>query len=93
MTCFIKTKSRCRHTILRKQTLPRYSIGLTPVTLTGITTYEGTPLDEVIIAFKSDESVVGNTADDITVTSEADGSYEVQIIPGHYNVSLKKVMR
>ena len=68
------------------------SIGLTPVTITGTTKYKGAPLDDVIITFEPDETVIDNTADRSSVTTEADGSYEVQLIPGSYNISMKKVV-
>jgi hypothetical protein len=68
------------------------SIGLTPVTLTGVTKYNGAPLDNVIITFEPDETVAINSADRNTVTSDGEGSYEIQLIPGSYNISLKKVI-
>jgi dolichyl-diphosphooligosaccharide--protein glycosyltransferase len=68
------------------------SIDLTPIKLTGTTKFNNAPLDEVIITFEPDETVVGNTADQESVTSESDGSYEIRLIPGSYNISMKKVI-
>ena len=66
------------------------SIGLIPVNLTGFTKHEEKAVNDITINFEPDESIEKNTAESTTATSKADGSYSLDISPGHYNVSVSK---
>jgi dolichyl-diphosphooligosaccharide--protein glycosyltransferase len=66
------------------------SIGLSPVTINGIVTYDGKPVEGATIDFILDENVENNTAEDNSVETEADGTYEIELSPGRYNISILK---
>ena len=67
------------------------SLTYAPVVVSGLTLYEATPVSGIPITFAPDKSVANNTATkQSTATSSGQGSYNVSIIPGSYNVSVKK---
>jgi hypothetical protein len=71
-------------------TIFNISMGLTPVTVSGVVTYEGTPVEEADIYFELDGSVDDNTAADNETTTESDGTYEIKLSPGSYNITVTK---
>jgi asparagine N-glycosylation enzyme membrane subunit Stt3 len=64
------------------------SLSLAPVTVSGSTTVNDQPVAGVVIAFDPDGSVVNNTAEAGTATSDNTGMYEVELTPGSYNVTV-----
>ncbi|MCX6661893.1 MAG: glycosyltransferase family 39 protein [Euryarchaeota archaeon] len=67
------------------------SLTYAPVAVSGYTLYETTPVSGIPITFAPDKSVANNTATkQSTATSKAQGVYTVALIPGTYNVTVKK---
>ncbi len=67
------------------------SLTYAPVAVSGYTLYETTPVSGIPITFAPDKSVANNTATkQSTATSNAQGVYTVALIPGTYNVTVKK---
>jgi dolichyl-diphosphooligosaccharide--protein glycosyltransferase len=67
------------------------SLTYAPVAVSGHTLYETTPVSGIPITFAPDKSVANNTATkQSTATSNAQGVYTVALIPGTYNVTVKK---
>ena len=64
------------------------SMELTPVRVFGSTRYNGKGLEEIEIFFKPDEAVENNTAVESSIISEENGFFEVDILPGSYNVEV-----
>ena len=58
------------------------------VTVTGKTLYEDSGVDNVTINFIKDISVINNTAISADVKSGVDGSYNIELTPGTYLVSI-----
>jgi hypothetical protein len=76
--------------VLRKEAeTATYDISLTKesVTITGITSFDGTNIDNVTLIFDEDTSVVNNTALSAEIKSDENGAYTVELSPGSYNVS------
>jgi asparagine N-glycosylation enzyme membrane subunit Stt3 len=65
------------------------SLSLAPVTVSGSTTVDDKPVAGIVIDFEPDESVVNNTAEAGTATSDNTGLYEVELTPGTYNVTVE----
>ncbi|RLF34436.1 MAG: hypothetical protein DRM98_00560 [Thermoplasmata archaeon] len=66
------------------------SMGLTPVKVSGNTTFNGNPVDNVLVEFTPDETVENNTAEKKQVYSDETGSYSVELQPGSYNITVSK---
>jgi asparagine N-glycosylation enzyme membrane subunit Stt3 len=67
------------------------SLAYASVAVNGYTIYETTPVSGIPITFAPDKSVANNTAtQQNTATSNAQGTYTVTLIPGTYNVTVKK---
>jgi dolichyl-diphosphooligosaccharide--protein glycosyltransferase len=66
------------------------SIRYAPIVVSGLVTYEGTPIEEVGVFYDPDESVENNTAEENSKPSDSNGAYELLLLPGKYNVSLVK---
>ncbi|RLF52248.1 MAG: hypothetical protein DRN24_03570, partial [Thermoplasmata archaeon] len=64
--------------------------GLTPVKVSGNTTFNGNPVDNVLVEFTPDETVENNTAEKKQVYSDETGSYSVELQPGSYNITVSK---
>jgi hypothetical protein len=63
------------------------SIGYATIKVSGITQYDGQPVGAMPIIFEADPTdLENNTAEDAEATSESDGTYEVSLLPGDYNV-------
>jgi len=63
------------------------SIGYATIKVSGVTQHSGQLLGSIPITFEADPTdMVNNTAEDAQATSKSDGSYEVELIPGDYNV-------
>ena len=73
-----------------KTTFLNISIKLSPVTVSGITRYNGIAVDNASIYFDIDESIEDNTAIFGFIKSDVDGSYEIELQPGKYNISVEK---
>ena len=64
------------------------SISYATIALSGYTK-EGTEnIGDIEIDFSPDGSVESNTAEQVSVTSDEDGSYVAELKPGHYNISV-----
>ncbi len=67
------------------------SLTYATVAVSGYTNHEATAVSGIPITFVPDKSVANNTATkQSTATSNAQGSYAVSLIPGSYNVTVKK---
>lgn len=67
------------------------SLTYAPVAVSGYTIYETTPIAGIPMTFAPDKSVANNTATkQSTATSNGQGSFGVDLIPGTYNVTVKK---
>ncbi|HIG99240.1 MAG TPA: hypothetical protein HA258_01550 [Thermoplasmata archaeon] len=67
------------------------SLTYAPVAVNGNTLYNGTGVSGIPITFAPDKSVKNNTATKQgSATSTAQGSYTVSLVPGTYNVTVKK---
>ena len=66
------------------------SMNLVTVTVSGETLYSGNALGEVSIEFDVNESVELNTAESGSTTTDVNGSYDIDLQPGLYNVTLTK---
>ncbi|KYK28353.1 hypothetical protein AYK20_01210 [Thermoplasmatales archaeon SG8-52-1] len=71
-------------------TIFNISIGLSPVKITGIVTFNGEPVDGAQIDFAIDKSVENNTAFRVVTATIEDGSYDTELTPGYYLVNLTK---
>jgi len=67
------------------------SVGFTPIVVSGTVTHDGTPIEGVDISFEPDETVEYNTAVEDSASTAENGSYEISLVPGSYNISIKKV--
>jgi len=65
-------------------------MNLVTVTVSGETLYSGNALGEVSIEFDVNESVELNTAESGSTTTDVNGSYDIDLQPGLYNVTLTK---
>ena len=74
-----------------KTLMKNISIDLKPVTLTGETKYNGESIEGVSIIFEKDETVDMNTASDNSIETDEIGSYNIDIQPGSYNITIDKV--
>jgi len=66
------------------------SLELTPVKLTGQTSYDGLGVEGVTIEFDKDESIGTNTAEDAQAITDESGAYSIDLQPGNYNISAVK---
>ena len=66
------------------------SIRYAPIVVSGLVTYEGIPIEEVGVFYDPDESVEDNTAEENSIPTDSNGTYELSLLPGKYNVSLIK---
>jgi dolichyl-diphosphooligosaccharide--protein glycosyltransferase len=67
------------------------SLTYAPVSVSGYTIHNATRIAAVPITFAPDNSVVNNTATkQSTATSDSQGSFDVALLPGTYNVTVKK---
>jgi len=64
------------------------SLELATVLVTGSTTLNGIGIKDIDISFNPDLSIENNTAAEASATSEDNGIYEIDIIPGLYNVTV-----
>jgi dolichyl-diphosphooligosaccharide--protein glycosyltransferase len=65
------------------------TIQLTPVEVSGITRYQGTPVDGLKVTFAPDGSE-NNTAQLTSYTSDENGFYSIAVRPGKYEVEVTK---
>ncbi len=74
-----------------KTTWVNISLTYAPVAVDGYTKYETTAVAGIPITFAPDKSVANNSATkQSTATSNEQGSFGVDLIPGTYNVTVKK---
>jgi dolichyl-diphosphooligosaccharide--protein glycosyltransferase len=66
------------------------SIGLSPVKISGIITYNGAPVEDVQLDFAIDKTVENNTAVRLVTRNIEDGTYSTSLTPGSYIVNLTK---
>ncbi|MBP1661786.1 MAG: putative rane protein, required for N-linked glycosylation [Thermoplasmatales archaeon] len=67
------------------------SLTYAPVAVSGKTLYNGTGITSIPITFAPDKSVANNTATkQSSATTTTQGSYTASLIPGTYNVTVKK---
>jgi dolichyl-phosphooligosaccharide-protein glycotransferase len=67
------------------------SLTYAPVSVSGYTIHNATRIAAVPITFAPDNSVANNTATkQSTATSDSQGSFNVALLPGTYNVTVKK---
>jgi hypothetical protein len=67
------------------------SLTYAPIAVSGYTIYNTTPIAGIPVTFAPDKSVTNNTATKQgTATSNGQGSFSVSLIPGTYNVTIKK---
>jgi dolichyl-diphosphooligosaccharide--protein glycosyltransferase len=67
------------------------SLTYAPVAVSGYTIYETTPIAGIPMTFAPDKSVTNNTATkQSTATSTGQGFFGINLIPGTYNVTVKK---
>jgi dolichyl-diphosphooligosaccharide--protein glycosyltransferase len=64
------------------------SIMYASIVVSGYTEHEDETIGDIFITFIPDESVANNTAQRVSATSEEDGKYIAELIPGYYNVSV-----
>ena len=57
-------------------------------TISGTTSFDGSNIANISIAFTRDLSVYNNTAISASVTSDETGSYTIELAPGTYNVTV-----
>ena len=71
-----------------------YNTSLTKrsLTITGSTKYEGISKGDIKIQFSPDFSIENNTAEFQQTTSDANGSYVIELLPGTYNVTVDEVV-
>lgn len=55
----------------------------------GYVTHKNTPVSDITINFEPDESYENNTAEARTKISDESGYYDVDLMPGYYNVSVQ----
>jgi len=63
---------------------------LATVTVSGSTNYNGKAIGNIPINFEIDTSEENNTAHAGSITSNDDGSYEIELKPGKYDVTVQK---
>jgi hypothetical protein len=66
------------------------SLGMAPVTVTGKATHNGTGVSSIRVSFAPNTAVKNNTAVSASATSDKNGSFTASVVPGAYNVSVKK---
>ena len=66
------------------------SLQLSPVTLSGTTTYDGSLVGDITIDFEPDESDENNTAEVASIISDENGTYEVDLVPGNYSIIVEE---
>jgi len=67
------------------------SLTYAPVSVSGYTIHNATRIAAIPITFAPDNSVANNTATkQSTATSDSQGSFDVALLPGTYNVTVKK---
>ncbi|KYK22413.1 hypothetical protein AYK24_02260 [Thermoplasmatales archaeon SG8-52-4] len=71
-------------------TIFNISIGLSPVAISGIVTFNGAPVDGAQVNFAIDKSVENNTAFRVVTATIEDGSYDTELTPGSYLVNVTK---
>ena len=64
------------------------SITYATIAVSGYTKHGTENIKDITIDFLPDDSVENNTAEELSVTSEEDGSYEAKIMPGYYNITI-----
>jgi hypothetical protein len=64
------------------------SIRYASIVVSGYTEHEDETIGDIYITFIPDESVANNTAQRVSATSEEDGQYIAELMPGYYNVSV-----
>jgi len=67
------------------------SMQFSPVTTSGTTKYEGSPVGDITIEFEPDESIENNTAEATSISSDENGFYEVDLKPGYYNIIVEEM--
>jgi len=68
------------------------SVSLTPISVTGNTKYNDKTVGDITIDFSPDESLTDNTAEPNSTTSDLSGYYLIDLTPGHYNVTVVKMV-
>jgi asparagine N-glycosylation enzyme membrane subunit Stt3 len=65
------------------------SIGLAPVSVSGLITYKDEAIDNIALRFDKNESVEDNTAVSMSgIASDTDGKYTADLTPGSYQVNV-----
>ena len=67
------------------------SMALSPVTTSGVVRYGTEPISDIVINFDADESNETNTAESDAVSSDDMGRYEIDLVPGKYNVTVQDI--
>jgi len=65
------------------------SMGFFAAIANGVVTHKHVPVRDITINFDRDESYENNTAEARTKTSDENGLYDVDLMPGYYNVSVQ----
>lgn len=73
-----------------KTTTQNISLDLVPSTVTGTAKYDNEGIEDVQISFTKDMDYDTNSAVNKTITTDENGTYSVELIPGKYNVSIEK---
>ncbi len=73
-----------------KTTTQNISLDLVPSTVTGTAKYDNEGIEDVQISFTKDMDYNTNSAVNKTITTDENGTYSVELIPGKYNVSIEK---
>jgi dolichyl-phosphooligosaccharide-protein glycotransferase len=66
------------------------SLTYAPVFVSGYTTHDTIKISNIPVTFAPDNSIKNNTAKQISVTSDDHGLYKANLLPGTYNVTVKK---
>jgi len=67
------------------------SITYAPITVSGLTTYNGQNIADISIEFLPNELIEDNTAEGLTVLSDEVGQYEAEVLPGSYNITIDEI--
>jgi dolichyl-diphosphooligosaccharide--protein glycosyltransferase len=64
------------------------SMSYAPILVSGYTKFDNENIRDISMTFLPDESIEDNTAQQAGALSDDEGRYEVQLLPGYYNVSI-----
>jgi len=67
------------------------SLDLSPVRVSGTATYAGETVEDATITFEKNKSIGRNTAEDNSTKTDSTGHYVIDLRPGTYNITVKKL--